>query len=182
MHLTQTDEKQYLDTLSLHGQRFALCADAALEALRPQIRKELVQEFSRAFRWTGDTARELTEHGQEDLLLYLTRPCYTPGHGESTYLAYLEKTLLPRVRKDVLVSAAFVAVRRQRDMVSRTYEGRQRDMVSRTYEDHGGFFLRLLQADGSSKASDALSDVRALIDFLDCGQTRLHTMLLDLLD
>lgn len=170
MHLTQTDEKQYLDTLSLHGQRFALCADAALEALRPQIRKELVQEFSRAFRWTGDTARELTEHGQEDLLLYLTRPCYTPGHGESTYLAYLEKTLLPRVRKDVLVPAAFVAVRRQRDM------------VSRTYEDHGGFFLRLLQADGSSKASDALSDVRALIDFLDCGQTRLHTMLLDLLD
>ena len=151
MHLTQTDEKQYLDTLSLHGQRFALCADAALEALRPQIRKELVQEFSRAF-------------------LYLTRPCYTPGHGESTYLAYLEKTLLPRVRKDVLVPAAFVAVRRQRDM------------VSRTYEDHGGFFLRLLQADGSSKASDALSDVRALIDFLDCGQTRLHTMLLDLLD
>lgn len=170
MHLTQTDEKQYLDTLYLHGQRFALCADAALEALRPQIRKELVQEFSRAFRWTGDTARELTEHGQEDLLLYLTRPCYTPGHGESTYLAYLEKTLLPRVRKDVLVPAAFVAVRRQRDM------------VSRTYEDHGGFFLRLLQADGSSKASDALSDVRALIDFLDCGQTRLHTMLLDLLD
>lgn len=170
MHLTQTDEKQYLDTLYLHRQRFALCADAALEALRPQIRKELVQEFSRAFRWTGDTARELTEHGQEDLLLYLTRPCYTPGHGESTYLAYLERTLLPRVRKDVLVPAAFVAVRRQRDM------------VSRTYEDHGGFFLRLLQADGSSKASDALSDVRALIDFLDCGQTRLHTMLLDLLD
>lgn len=170
MHLTQTDEKQYLDTLYLHGQRFALCADAALEALRPQIRKELVQEFSRAFQWTGDIARELTEHGQEDLLLYLTRPCYTPGHGESTYLAYLERTLLPRVRKDVLVPAAFVAVRRQRDM------------VSRTYEDHGGFFLRLLQADGSSKASDALSDVRALIDFLDCGQTRLRTMLLDLLD
>lgn len=165
MHLTQTDEKQYLDTLSLHGQRFALCADAALEALRPQIRKELVQEFSRAFRWTGDTARELTEHGQEDLLSYLTRPCYTPGHGESTYLAYLEKTLLPRVRKDVLVPAAFVAVRRQRDM------------VSRTYEDHGGFFLRLLQADGSSKASDALSDVRALIDFLDCGQTSIAQLL-----
>lgn len=165
MHLTQTDEKQYLDTLYLHGQRFALCADAALEALRPQIRKELVQEFSRAFRWTGDTARELTEHGQEDLLLYLTRPCYTPGHGESTYLAYLERTLLPRVRKDVLVPAAFVAVRRQRDM------------VSRTYEDHGGFFLRLLQADGSSKASDALSDVRALIDFLDCGQTSIAQLL-----
>lgn len=165
MHLTQTDEKQYLDTLSLHGQRFALCADAALEALRPQIRKELVQEFSRAFRWTGDTARELTEHGQEDLLSYLTRPCYTPGHGESTYLAYLEKTLLPRVRKDVLVPAAFVAVRRQRDM------------VSRTYEDHGGFFLRLLQADGSSKASDALSDARALIDFLDCGQTSIAQLL-----